>query len=333
MRLQLITDPKSIDLEKIAQMISDGTRRIVLQFGEKSYGPALLEDVNDACKSFGSKLNVRFYGHHQGDRNFDCKWLRYLPDVRSLSLDCLTGIRNDEEIARLEHLEEFAFGVFEADLPDLLRTHSLTRVRKLILADSRKNNIDLAPLVGYDQLEVLFLNSHAKNIATLAVVPAIRKLSLGSIRRTISVSFIGQMKNLRSLTLILGGRDTVRELAQDGLLHLEILRVRGLAEVDLSLFQCLQTLVIEDQLRLLSLDLEKGRELSRLAIWNCKKFTELTGLRNAAKLESLRLGETAVSPDSVLQNAPPSLKDLSLYVRGNRKNEELKARIKTIGLR
>ncbi len=37
---------------------------------------------------------------------------------------------------------------------DLLNTPSLFGVRKLILAESRRNNIDLAPLVGYVRVEL-----------------------------------------------------------------------------------------------------------------------------------------------------------------------------------
>ena len=113
MRLQRITDPGSIDEGLIARSIANGAHRVVLQFSKESaYSPSILEDVNRACRTFGVKVNVRFWGHYGSQ--FDCSHLRRVPEVRSLNLDCLAGISNVAQIGHLDHLEEFSFGVFES---------------------------------------------------------------------------------------------------------------------------------------------------------------------------------------------------------------------------
>lgn len=67
---------------------------------------------------------------------------------------------NIEELNELRHLEELTFGVFEADVSRLLETPSLAGLRKLILVDNRKNDIDLAPLAAFCRLEDLTLGGH-----------------------------------------------------------------------------------------------------------------------------------------------------------------------------
>lgn len=332
MRFHRIHSPKSIDEEAISALISSGAQEVVLQFvDEADYGPSLLDAINAACRRFGSKLTVRFYGHYHNGGRFDCAWLRYLPDVRSLGLDCLRDIENASRIAELEHLDAFAFGVFESDIPDLLRYPSLVHVRRLVLATTRKNNIDLAPLAMYRRLQVLFLNAHARNIATLGDVTSVRRLSLSQIAKRVSLRFVGRMDGLRSLTLLLGGRDSTEELAHSKLTHLEVLRVRGLAGIDLSAFPQLQVLRVEDQLQLRSLELNTGTLIRWLSIWNCKNLQSLPGLQRAMALNSLSLGRTLLEPDSVLNNVPSSLKCLFISGFGRKRHEELQNRIRSMG--
>lgn len=332
MRFHRIHNPKSIDEEMIAALISSGTKEVVIQFSEEAdYSPSLLDAINTACRRFGSRITVRFYGHYGNGGGFKCAWLRYLSDVRSLILDCLTNIEDANRIADLEHLDAFGFGVFESDIPDLLRYPSLARVHKLVLATTRKNNIDLAPLGAYQRLETLLLNNHARNIATLGDLTSIQRLWLSQIAKSVSLRFVGRMEGLRSLTLLLGGRTSTDELAHPKLSHLEVLRVRGLAEIDLSAFPQLQVLRIEDQLQLRSLELNTGTLIRWLSIWNCKNLSNLLGLSQAVALNSLSLGKTALEPDSVLDNAPSSLKCLVISGFGRRRNEELENRIRSKG--
>jgi protein phosphatase 1 regulatory subunit 7 len=282
-------------------------------------------------QAFRFKAHSPVLCHYSSGSGFNCAWLRYLSDVRSLSLDCLRNIEGADRIAELEHLEAFVFGVFESDIPELLRYPSLARVHKLILATTRKNNIDLAPLGTYQQLEDLFLNAHARNIATLGDLTSIQKLSLSQIAKSVSLRFVGRMEGLRSLTLLLGGRTNAEELAHPKVTHLEVLRVRGLAEIDLSAFPQLQVLRIADQLQLRSLELSTGTLIRWLSIWNCKNLSSLLGLGQAVRLNSLSLGRTSVEPESVFNNAPSSLKRLIIAGYGRRRDEELENRIRSKG--
>ena len=119
--------------------------RFVVQFDKaEAYTPAVLQLLNEACRLAQDSLQVRFYGHY-GTR-LDATFLRYLPEVSNLSIDCLSEIIHEEEIGRLPKLSRLRFGVFELNRSDFLDTIDLARIVDLTLIENRKRNIDLSPL-------------------------------------------------------------------------------------------------------------------------------------------------------------------------------------------
>jgi len=330
MKLHRITDPKSIDEPLLAQILADGASTVVLQFSrESAYDASILEGVSGACRTFGSRVNVRFWGHY-GSR-FDCAHLHHIPEVRSLNLDCLDGISNTNELAHLHFLEEFAFGVFDSDLPELLQTQSLMDVRKLIVAPSRKNNIGLSPLARYQRLEDLSLCAQSRGIESIAHLDGVKRLCLSSMGKRQHLSFLRTMNGLLSLTVMLGGRLDLEDLAHPGIVYLEVVRVRGLSEIDLELFPNIEKLRIEDQLQISTLNLSNGPHLRWLSVANCKALHDLHGISAVEHLESLLLARTAIEPESLLLSLPECLERLSLTGYGNRRDDDLRSKIESMG--
>jgi hypothetical protein len=330
MKLHRIMDPKSIDEHLLAQALADGASLVVLQFSQESaYNTSILEEVNGACRTFGRKVNVRFYAHY-GSR-FDCAHLQHLPEVRSLNLDCLDGISNTDELAHLQHLEEFAFGVDDSDLPELLRTPSLMNLRKLIVGSSRKSNIDLSPLAGYKSLGDLSLCAQAHGIESIAHLDTVKRLFLSGMGKRQPLRFVQAMNGLVSLTMMLGGRQDFKDLAHPGIVYLEVIRVRGLSEIDIELFPNVEKLRIEDQLQISTLNVTNGPHLRWLSMANCKTLHHLQGIGSAERLESLLLSRTAIEPESLLGDLPKRLKRLSLSGYGNRRDDELRSKIESMG--
>jgi len=330
MKLHRIMDPKSIDEQLLAQALADGASVVVLQFSqESSYNTSILEEVNGACRAFGRKVNVRFYAHY-GSR-FDCAHLQHLPEVHSLNLDCLDGISNTGELAHLRHLEEFAFGVDDSDLPDLLRTQSLVNLRKLMVAPSRKSNIDLSPLASYQRLEDLSLCSQARGIESIAHLDTVKRLFFSGMGKRQPLNFVRTMTGLVSLTMMLGGHQDLKDLAHPGIAYLEVVRVRGLSEIDLELFPKIKKLRFEDQLQISTVNVLNGPHLRWLSIANCKSLRDLHGIGSAERLESLLLSRTAIEPESFLRDLPKCLKRLSLNGYGNRRDDELQSKIESLG--
>ena len=331
MRFHRIENPASPDEIQIASLLDSGVEVVVLQFSKSAaYDEKALSKVNAMCERFGSRLNVRFYGHYGSE--FDCRNLRHLPLVRSLNIDCLTDAVHLEFLDELAWLEEFAFGVYRANVPRLLEGKALRRLRRLVLAPTHKNDIDLAPMESYAQLEELFINGHTRQIEAIAILPRLQKLSLGGIGKKKSLSFIKSIASLKALTYILGGRLTVDDLAHDGLERLEILRVLGLSEINLALFPKLERLTVEDQLRLNELDIRPLRKLQRLSVFNCKKLTHIVGINAADSLESLRIGMTSIELGAILDHLPASLKALTLHSPSKGIDDKLQLRVASRGL-
>jgi hypothetical protein len=207
----------------------------------------------------------------------------------------------------------------------------LVILRKLIVAPSRKNNIDLSPLADYQRLEDLSLCAQARRIESIAHIGTVKRLFLSGMGKRQPLNFVRTMKGLRSLTIMLGGRQDLKDLEHPGIVCLKIDRVRGISEIDLELFPNLEKLRIEDQLQITNLNVSGGLRLRWLSIANCKSFSGLQGISAAEHLESLLLARTAIEPESLLRDLPKSLKRLSLNGYGNRRDDKLRRRIESMG--
>jgi hypothetical protein len=112
---------------------------------------------------------------------------------------------------------------------------------------------------------------------------------------------------------------------------LAVLRVRGLSDLNLSLFPNLEKLIVEDQLQLRSIDLGHAPNLRSLSVWNCKHLSELSGIADLRSLEYVFLGKTAIDPDSIIGNASGSIQRLTISGYGSRKDAGLQQRIAALG--
>jgi hypothetical protein len=332
MKTHRISDPKSLSLSALAILLANGADKVVIQFSEPStYEGAILTRLNEACQGLGTRVNVRFFGHY--GTNFDCRTLRQIPAVRSLDLDFHAGITCVNELGSLNFLEELAFGVFESDIPKLLEIPTFMKLQKLVLLDSRKNNVDLSPLASCRNLEELFIHGHARHIEVLAGLQSVKSLGLRGMAKKQSLQFVSAMASLRSFSLWLGSRERLEDVVHTHLRKLEILRVRSFLDLDLKAFPALQTLRIEDQLQLRTLSLEPVSSLLKnLTIFNCKNFAKLIGIEDMRLLQYLYLSKTATDSEDILQRLPKSLKRLAICGSGTKQNADIAQRVMSLGL-
>lgn len=256
-----ISDPIEIPSTRtLAKMFNLGLPTI--QFSKPDYTDDQLKKVNALCKVFGAKLEVRFYGHY--GTTFDASVLKSLPDAKWLSIDCLDAIDNIEDLYRHKSLSKLSFGVFNFDDPNFLIKLNLKHLTELRLSDTKKKNIDLAPIGVAPELKTFVVAGHTKNIQSLETSKTIESLWLRSITKKQSLAFVSNMIGLKSLDIMLGGRESINEIAHPKLSELNIVRVRGLKELgDMMRFPKLQQLRIEDQIQLNSLSL-KGMDIRAL---------------------------------------------------------------------
>ena len=282
-----VNDPISICPTKIAEALSTRSGLVVQFSAPEFYDPSNLQELNLLCRRFGDHLEVRFYGHY--GTTFDASILRHLPDVANLSLDCLTTIANEHEVAGLTQLKKFSFGVFEFDRPEFLQTLPLSKLRSLTLGENRKRNFNLSALAECASLESLFVDGHWRNIERVAGLHSLNRVGLRGFPKAREVAFLGEVPNLSELTLCFGGRDNFDEFACESLETLHVYRVRGLCTLgSLSRFPRLQSLAVEDQLQIEEIDLT-GAKLTRFRACNCKNLGNLLGLCDQSHLREIMI--------------------------------------------
>jgi hypothetical protein len=218
-------------------------------------------------------------------------------------------------LLQLRHLEQLSFGVHRFNKPDFLSGFDFTRMRDLRIAGTARNNLDLAPLREARVLGELFIQGHSKNIEVLAQLPKLVKLTLSGMPKALNLSFVGGIRHLRALKLLLGSRASIDEISHKRLEELEIVWVRGLQSVgDLRRFPALRRLFIENQAQLGTLPLA-GAKLREVSVHNCRNLTSIKGLETLSRLEHFRTTRMPkLDLDALIHLAwPATTKIVALY--------------------
>lgn len=331
MHTERITDPTSVSREELAAILARDCTPIV-QFSRPGYTPELLRSLDALCADFGMRFQVRFYGHYR--EGFDAAALSHLPHVQWLLVDSLTRIENEDFLWHLPALERLSFGVFEFDRLDFLAGFALERFTGLTLGETRKRNLDLAPLTRCGCLTEFYINGHTRNIGAVAGLPKLTALHLRGIPKQQDLAFVGAVPGLRELSLFLGGRAAIDEISHAGLQSFHIVRVRGLASLgSLGRFPTLRRLQVEDQLQLRQISLS-GARLHELLLINCKNLARIDGLDEQIELAHFRARRTALDLDHLVKRAwPPAMQVLALYSGSEKWNKATRQELDRRGYR
>ena len=326
-----IRNTAELDAAAIGTAVAAG-RQVLVQFDTLGEPEPLLPELDLLAATHGTALTIRIYGYDP--RVFDTRILRALPHVASLSIDCHRNALHLETLGELRHLKRLDLGVYELAQADILQLENLYGLEHLSLGESAKNNIDLAPLRHYTQLSSLVIEGHAGHINTLAGLPALTTLSLYRMKNKVALDFISGIARLEQLLLQLGGRESIREIAAPQLTQLEVIRVRGLAELgDLGRFPLLRQLWLEDQIKLTQLDVSGNPLLERLHLLTCKGLERLDGLAVLRALHTLSVSETRLDFDALLAGGlPAALTDMRFRTGKVKRDEEIAALLgKSVG--
>ena len=324
-----LQNPLQLDAAEIGAAIAAG-RQVLVQFDTLGEPEPLLPELDALAAMHGAALTIRIYGYDP--RVFDTRILRALPHVASLSIDCHRNALHLETLGELRHLKRLGLGVYELAQTDILQLENLHGLAYLHLGETAKNNIDLAPLRHYTQLSALVIEGHASHIDTLTGLPALADLSLYRIKNRVALDFISGIARLERL-LLLGGRESIREVDAPQLTQLEIIRVRGLAELgELSRFPLLRQLWLEDQIKLTQVDVSGNRLLERLHLLTCKGLERLDGLAVLPALHTLSVSETRLDFDALLAGGlPAALSDMRFRTGKVKRDEEIRAMLALAG--
>ncbi|RKR81174.1 hypothetical protein BDD43_1318 [Mucilaginibacter gracilis] len=328
-RSERIQNPAKIDRDFIDRLLKTGYK-VIVQFSDRLYTDKILEELNELCLKYDENFNIRFYGHHSN--SFDCSIVDKIPFVKSLNVDCITNAQHIEALTKPLHLKQFWLGVYELKDTEILQADNFKKLTSLGIADTKTKALNLKYLSDFKNLTSLLIAKHTKNIDAVGELKGLTNLNLNSISK-VPLNFVNNLKQLKRLRILLGGRDNINEIHNNAIEQLELIWIRGLNELNnLDRFSKLKSLHIEDQIRLSRLDFDNViNELTDIKILNCKTFSAVTGLEKLPALSHMRIYGTAIDFESfVKQEFPKSLEILAFYT-GKKIDKEIKLRLETMG--
>ena len=325
-----INNPVKIDRLLIDKDLKDG-KLVIVQFSDKTYSDKILAELNELCLEYDENFSIRFYGHYQG--SFDCNTLLKLPNVKSLWLDCLLKAENLEILKELKNLKRLSLSVFELKDTEIFQANNFQNLDELIIGETKTKALDLQYLKNYSDLRYLIICGHKKNIDVVGKLSNLEFLGLNSISN-VPLNFVNNLKKLKSLHFVLGGRENLDEIEENQIENLQIIRVRAFNSFrNISNFKKLKTLQIEDQIQLKELHFDQElTSLRDFKLINCKTFTHLTGLEKLTNLNQLRIYKTNIDFDDFInQKFPNSLDILAFYTSKTKIDKGIKERLLKLG--
>ena len=304
---------------------------VVIQFSKPIYSPEVLERVNKLAEIHGAKLQIRFYGHYNS--YFDLSYLDYIPSVKNLAVDCLLEARNFEALDRLEALERLSIGVYNGIPDNLLSFRALGSLQCLTLAENKRNRLDLAHLSKIQSLRQLHVTGFTTSIEAIGELTSLQRLGLSQIGSKQSLSFVSQLAALRSLSVLLGGRENLDKIESKSVQDLDVVRVRGISRLNIDNFVSLRNLRIDDQIRLTALSFSgTTQDLRRIFIGNCKSLSSLDGLALLPRLDHLNIWQTALDSDEIISaGLPKSLRSFAFYGKPRSKDKLIRNKLDVLG--
>jgi hypothetical protein len=336
-------NPKEIDRPSIEKNLKEG-KSVTIQFSYKSYSDEMLAYLNTLCLEYDDNFSVRFYAHDQNTSiqfyyegqhdprpSFDCKVLAKLPDVKSLLIEC-RHVENLEYLTGLKKLRRLTFGSFESKETEILQADNFQNLKELTIGPTRTKALNLEYLKNYTNLDKLVICGHTKNFNVVGKLVNLKYLGLTSISK-VRLDFINNLKELKSLRFLLGGRENLEEIEENEIESLEIVQVRGFNSFrNLANFKRLEKLRIEDQIRLAELHFAKELPtLKNLTLFNCKTLKSVTGFENLSGLNELYIYETAIIFEELIQQNLPKSLNLFTFITSKTKTQEIKEKLLKLG--
>lgn len=325
-----INDSSTLDREQIENELRNGSH-VIVQFSHPSYYETLLHEVDEICAEWDENFGVRFYGHYS--LSFDCNTVLQIPNVKTLYVDCLDHAHHTEALARLENLYYLNMSIYELEDAEILKSEALQSLRMLSLI-SVKKTVNLEHLKEYARLKILSTGGKVKGLDTIGQLNQLESLSLNSISK-LPVNFINHLGQLKTLKFFLGGRENIREIEENEIETLEIVRVRGFNDIqNITKFRKLRRLLIEDQIQLGAIHFHEAlKDLEEIVILNCKGLTSLTGLDQLHSLQTLRIYKTSIDFDSFIrQKLPDSLSNLHFATSKRKEDQAIQKSLMEMGL-
>jgi len=229
-------------------------------------------------------VNLRVFALDDNVR--DLSFLKLLPNVRRLTIDCLHG-SNIEAVAYLPQMESLGVGIFDLTDFSFLEQIDPEHLITLYLQATRSKSPQITEIKRFQNLKKLGLEGQQKGIGSIAHLHKLEELVLKSVTVP-DLNFLTGLERLWSLDISLGGTKNLSALrGSSQIKHLELWRVLGLADLSpISEMMGLQNLFLQALNHVEELpDLSRLTALRRISLDAIKNLRGIDPLLSAPALE------------------------------------------------
>lgn len=229
-------------------------------------------------------IALRIFGHYA--TACDLTFLKRIPSLRRVSIDCLIDATGINTIAQLKNLEMLAVGILNLDNFDFLEKIN-PHLKELSLYRTRSKKPQIDGIERFKNLEYLYLEGHQKGINAINKLKDLKKIVLRSIS-TPNIDYLNGLKYLWSIDIKLGGIKSFEALKTlPSIKYLELWQVRGLSDLSfISALPTLQNLFIQSLKQVTIFpDLSSNKSLRRISLEDMKGLSDISSLKNAPNLQ------------------------------------------------
>ncbi|MDX2063290.1 MAG: hypothetical protein SFY70_09540 [Bacteroidia bacterium] len=254
----------------------------VIQFSS-ALTPSVYDMLEEIIFSKRPEILLRIYDSHVNE--VDLEFLKQLPSIKRLSIDCVRDVKSIKPISNLKKLTALRIGIFDFhslhwlnDVPDTLK--------ELHLYQMHSKNISLDVIRRFQDIEYLYIEGQSKGIEAVQYLKKLEKVALRSIS-TKTLNYLSELPNLWSVDIKLGGIRNFDALTTlPNLKYLELWQVRKLSDLFfISSLAPLQNLFLQSLPNVEKLpNLAQLKSLRRISLWNMKGLKDFSACRHAPSL-------------------------------------------------
>lgn len=252
-------------------------------------------------------ITLRVFGFILEGHCCDLSFLRELPHVRRLSIDCISNVKHIEIIKTLP-LEELTLEIYEEKDFSIIQELQPT-LKKFFLGDSRViHNFDCRWLSQFPNLNELYLRKVKRNVESISNIESLKKLTLRGIKPK-SWGFINET-NINELNIYWCATDDLSELENNlKIRKLNLWRLSKLKDLDfISSLRNLEVLNLSSLSQITKLpDMSNLKQMKEIKLDNVTNLTDIKGIyqvNSLDRLEIINLGKLDVSDIKPLYENP-----------------------------
>ncbi|KYG27744.1 hypothetical protein [Alkalihalobacillus trypoxylicola] len=242
-----------------------------------------IQKLNDILFSVRDDIVLRLFGFTNS--KCDVSFLKKLPNLSRLYLECYEMVENLEAITSLKKLKELSLSIYGNESFDILSKIPDT-LEELVLDETKSKKPDLTVLERFKKLRELVIVGHTKNIKALGKLENLECVTLTSVT-TKNLEFLFPLKKLWNLTIHYGGIKNFSAIeGMNNIKYLELSEIRGLADISfVSTLLGLQYLSLQNLRNIEALPpLNNLNNLKKVALNNMKGLKEIESLGYAPSL-------------------------------------------------